>query len=118
MSEYYAVVRSGDHLAHYGVKGMKWGVRKAIEKGNEKKLDRQYKKAQKKLEKLNKRADVNEQEKIAEKYNKVSKIARRVGHVGAVAGGLSFPYADQAEKLYTKQHNKYYGETTRAIQKM
>lgn len=25
---YYAVERSGDHLAHVGVKGMKWGVRK------------------------------------------------------------------------------------------
>lgn len=28
MSEYYAVIRSTDYLAHYGVKGMKWGVRK------------------------------------------------------------------------------------------
>ena len=28
MSEYYAVIRSTDHLAHYGVKGMKWGVKK------------------------------------------------------------------------------------------
>ena len=32
MSEYYAVVRSSDHLAHYGVKGMTWGVRKYINK--------------------------------------------------------------------------------------
>lgn len=28
MSEYYAVIRSTDHLAHYGIKGMRWGVRK------------------------------------------------------------------------------------------
>lgn len=28
MSEYYAVRRSSEYLAHYGVKGMKWGVRK------------------------------------------------------------------------------------------
>lgn len=27
MSE-YIVIRSNDHLAHYGVKGMKWGIRK------------------------------------------------------------------------------------------
>ena len=58
MSEYYAVVRFGDnHLAHYGVKGMKWGVRKAIERGDDKALGRQYKKAMKKLNKLNKKAD-------------------------------------------------------------
>lgn len=49
---YYAVERSTDHLAHYGVKGMKWGVRKAVLTGNEKALDRHYRKAAKKLRKL------------------------------------------------------------------
>ena len=52
MSEYYAVVRSTDHLAHYGVKGMKWGVRKAIARGNERALNRHFRKAAKKLRKL------------------------------------------------------------------
>ena len=83
MSEYYAVVRSGDYLAHYGVKGMKWGVRKAIEKGNEKKLDRQYKKAAKKLAKLNQRADVEVQTQKAVKLNKVAKTAGKIGAAGA-----------------------------------
>lgn len=50
--EYYAVVRSTDHLEHYGVKGMKWGVRKAIATGNSKALDRHFRKAAKKLVKL------------------------------------------------------------------
>ena len=52
MPEYYAVIRSTDHLAHYGVKGMRWGVRKAIAYGNEKALDRHFRKAAKKLRKL------------------------------------------------------------------
>ncbi|MDT3387317.1 MAG: hypothetical protein LIR46_06080 [Bacteroidota bacterium] len=52
MNEYYAVIRSTDHLAHYGVKGMKWGVRKAIARGNERALDRHFRKAVKKLRKL------------------------------------------------------------------
>ena len=32
MNEYYAVVRTTDHIAHYGVPGMRWGVRKYIDK--------------------------------------------------------------------------------------
>jgi len=82
MSEYYAVIRSGDHLAHYGVKGMRWGVRKAIERGNDRALSRQYKKAQKKLEKLNKKADVQHQSKLAKRYSKISGAGLAVGAAG------------------------------------
>lgn len=56
MSEYYAVVRSTDHLAHYGVKGMKWGVRKAIITGNQRSFERHFRKAAKKLAKLQDKA--------------------------------------------------------------
>ena len=52
--KYYGVERSTDHLAHYGVKGMRWGVRKAIATGNQRSLDRHYRKAAKKLAKLQK----------------------------------------------------------------
>lgn len=52
MAQYYGVTRSGNELSHYGVKGMKWGVRKAILTGNERALNRHYRKAAKKLAKL------------------------------------------------------------------
>jgi len=86
MSEYYAVIRSTDHLAHYGVKGMKWGVRKAIERGDDKALSRQYKKAMKKLNKLNKKADVEQQNKIAKRYSKAAGVGLAVGAAGT--GGM------------------------------
>ena len=76
----YAVDRSDEYLAHYGIRGMKWGVRKAIERGNSHALDRQYRKAQKKLAKLEKRA------------NNGSKYAKRAAALGAgaaAAGGLA-----------------------------
>lgn len=83
MSEYYAVQRSGEHLAHYGVKGMKWGVRKAIASGNSKSLARAYKKATKKLNKLNRNANVGVQKVVAQ----VQK--RKALTTGLGAAGLS-----------------------------
>ena len=76
----YAIERNDDYLAHYGIRGMKWGVRKAIERGNSKALSRHYAKAQKKLAKLEKRAANS------------SKYARRAALMGAgaaAAGGLA-----------------------------
>lgn len=53
-NEYYgsASTPTEDFLAHYGVQGMKWGVRKAIARGNQKALDRHFRKAATKLKKL------------------------------------------------------------------
>lgn len=76
----YAIERNPDYLAHFGIKGMKWGVRKARESGNTRKLGRMYRKAQKKLAKLEKRA------------NSGAKYARRAAALGAgaaAAGGLA-----------------------------
>lgn len=73
----YAVERDGAYLAHYGVKGMKWGVRKAIERGNDRALSRQYRKAAKKLAKLEKRAASGK------------KYAKRAALLGAGAAGAA-----------------------------
>ena len=128
MAEYYAVERSPEYLMHYGVKGMRWGVRKAArlmtlddksKKKGQQKLAKHYKKAQKKLEKLNEKADINKQKKNELAYENKSKSSRKIGRVGlgiAAAGlGAGFGYMpihsrkykkleDMAE-LAIKQHN-------------
>ena len=80
MSEYYAVQRSGEYLEHYGIKGMKWGVRKAIADGNGRALRRQYNKAVKKLAKLEKRGASGA---------KSAKKAAAYGAGAALAGGIA-----------------------------
>jgi hypothetical protein len=80
MPDYYAIERSPDYLEHYGIKGMKWGIRKAIESGNSRALSRQYRKAQKKLAKL---------EKQAANGKKYAKRAAALGVGAAAAGGLA-----------------------------
>ena len=81
-NEYYGIASTPteDFLAHYGIKGMKWGVRKALQRGNDRALGRQYRKAQKKLAKLERRA---------ESGKKYTKRAAALGAGAAAAGGLA-----------------------------
>ena len=76
----YAIERNDEYLAHYGIRGMKWGVRKAIASGNGRRLGRQYAKAQKKLAKLEKRAASGK---------KYARRAAMLGAGAAAAGGLA-----------------------------
>ena len=84
-NEYYGMptTPNDDYLAHYGIRGMKWGVRKAKSKygiAAERALSRQYNKAQKKLAKLEKRATSGK---------KYAKRAAALGAGAAAAGGLA-----------------------------
>ena len=82
INEYYgaASTATSDYLAHYGIRGMKWGVRRAINSGDSQKLSRQYAKAQKKLAKLEKRAA---------KTGKYAKRAALMGAGAAAAGAAA-----------------------------
>lgn len=81
-NEYYGApsTPTDDFLAHYGVRGMKWGVRKAVQSGNSKALSRQYRKAEKKLAKL---------EKQATSGAKYAKRAAKLGAGAAIAGAAA-----------------------------
>lgn len=79
---YYAVERSENCLAHYGVKGMRWGVRRAIQRGNDKKLSRQYQKAEKKLKKLSAKADIEMQKLATKKHTRKAAVAAGIGLAG------------------------------------
>ena len=69
-------------------------MRKAIERGNTRALNRHYLKAQKKLQKLNDRADVSKQSQRAARLNKLAKAHLKagiagVGILGSAAGAQS-----------------------------
>lgn len=104
MAQYYGVERSEEYLEHYGIKGMKWGVQKARDvmlrdkQAGERKLDRQYRKAQRKLEKLKDKADINKQTKI---YNtrKANALSSALGGAIAVGAGTAFNRMSRASAI-------------------
>lgn len=79
--KYYAVERSSDSLSHYGVKGMRWGVRKRVfTQGNSGPKTRGYRKALNKLSALS--SDNREIRKVqkahtAKNDRKVSKMYKK-----------------------------------------
>lgn len=87
MGQYYAIVRSDDFLAHYGIKGMRWHVRKALQEGNARKYNRYRKKAIKRLMRYEKQAS------NGTKYTRraITKTAGIVGTGGRVLMGISNP---------------------------
>ena len=89
MPVYYGVHRSDDYLAHYGIKGMKWGVRKAIERGDKKALHKHWDKAHKKLHNLQKSANLVEQRIDRRNNAKLAGVGAGVLGAGALANKLS-----------------------------
>lgn len=85
MAQYYGVVRFGESISHYGIKGMKWGVRKALKNGDLKKLEKHYNKAVAKARKLNTKADISKSKQ--ESKARVADGAVALGTGAALAGG-------------------------------
>lgn len=87
MPQYYGIERSSEYLSHYGVKGMKWRVRKAINKGSIRAYEKQYRKASRHLRRLEKQA--NNGAKYARKA--AVKGLSTAASLGTVAMGISNP---------------------------
>ena len=84
---YYDVAPSSDFFMHYGVKGMKWGVRRARENGNQKALSRHYSAASNKLRQLTAKSDRDLVSSI-KKYN-TKEYAKAALGSGLMSGGLT-----------------------------
>ena len=87
MAQYYGVTRTNEYLMHYGIKGMRWGVQRAKESGNEKRLARHYAKAKAHLKKLQDRTDIKKQKKEYEE-NRAMAIADAVAAPLSVGTGF------------------------------
>ena len=90
MNEYYGAPTTpgDDYLAHYGVKGMRWGVRKARELGSDAMLSRHYDKARRKLNKLNERANIQVQQKKYDTWRNAAGKQAAGGAIGGAVGGI------------------------------
>lgn len=73
---YYGVTRSPEYLAHYGIKGMKWGVRKAVDN-----IQRQmmYQTAKHKLNQLKQQIPVDA--KTAARSKEYEKVRDKVDYL-------------------------------------
>lgn len=94
------------YLAHYGVKGQKWGIRRyqnedgsltsagkeryAVSLGGNRRFERKYKREASKLAKLATRADIETQNASAERHGKAAKTAARVGAAVLGTGAAAF----------------------------
>lgn len=89
MAQYYGIERSSEYLEHYGVRGMKWGVRKAIQSGDRQALKKHFAKASLKLGKLSLHANRPVQQRL---YN--SAKSRMVsGALGSALGSAGLTAA-------------------------
>ena len=75
------------YLMHYGVKGMKWGVRRAIERQNYGALNRHYSAAARKLKTLTARSD-KDLVRISKKQNAKNTAVSTLAS-GLMSGGLT-----------------------------
>lgn len=99
----YIIVRSDEYLAHHGIKGQKWGLRRyqnadgsltaegrkhyGAAEGGSRSMSRRFNKEMKKLNKLRDRSDVDLQKEKAAQYDKRAKTGLKIAGAGAAIAG-------------------------------
>ena len=83
----YAVDRNNDYLAHYGIKGMKWGAHKALDEFDRRAYRKHYRKATRKLKRLENHANA----RYNDPKNIVVDASKLAATSGLVAGGIADP---------------------------
>lgn len=120
MSQYYGIQRSDEYLAHYGIRGMKWGMRKSVDGGTGRNT-KAYNNAKKKLEKLQ-GAKPNKKEDFVEGFRKAANRpaniagALALGAAGGTAGGAVAGAVGTMK--YIKDHPKEYAAYKKKLKKM
>lgn len=99
----YIIVRSDEYLAHHGIKGQKWGLRRyqnadgsltaegrkhyGAAEGGSRSMSRRFNKEMKKLNKFRDRSDVDLQKEKAAQYDKRAKTGLKIAGAGAAIAG-------------------------------
>ena len=85
MECYYGVTRSPEYLAHYGVRGMKWGVRRALKKNDTRKLAYHYQRALLKKHGLEEKTNRKMQKDLAKSGAKAAALMLGTGAASGLA---------------------------------
>lgn len=116
MSEYYGVsTPTESYLAHYGVRGMKWGIRKVRPVGSSGPHAFGYRRAQRKLARLEAKANRQALLKKADRLDKVSKGARVAGRVGLGAAAVGTAGSIGSRHLVQASIRKFNNDVARTV---
>ena len=85
LAKYYGVERSTEYLAHHGIKGMRWGVRRALKRGDKAALQKQHAKAEATLQKLKEQTDRKGQKQHAKELAIAGALGLGTGALGGLA---------------------------------
>lgn len=93
----YTIIRSDDYLAHHGIKGQKWGIRRfenedgtLTAEGYERYYGKRFEKESRKQQRLNYKADQDKQVRLAKDHVSKAKKNLVTGLAGAASAAAGY----------------------------